>query len=167
MNRTPGQPDKFSQKWRRAGEEAQRRVAGKPLPRLMWENAVRKEAVSRSAGDFDAQTAFAAWLQGWTEAELQNQMRPRNGTNGNFQFKKGPRTPAEIDALRHRISQLIELSPGAEDMKRYNQVYDDRQYIYAAHVVNVLDWALGNLSTEELLSESHLDWAHLRRILGR
>jgi hypothetical protein len=170
MTTAPRQPDKFSQKWRNAGAEAQRRVAGKPIVRVLWESAIRKdETFQADNAHFDTQRAFAAWLQGWTKEEIQNQLRPkhRSSKSDSVFFKDTPRTPEEIEALRKTIRQLVELSPSAEDMNLYSQVHDDKQFIYACHVVDVLDWMLGKISTEDFLSDAYLNLEYLREIMKR
>jgi hypothetical protein len=168
MNRTPHKENKFSERWKRAGAETQRKIAGKPVARILWESAVRKDETFKTDSEhFDSQTAFAAWLQGWTEAEIQNQLRPNKPQAGSFDFKKGPRTPEEIDALRHKIGKLMAFSPAAQDMALFGRVHDDPSFRYAAVLGDVLDWVSGKISTEELLSENYLDIEHLRQIMKR
>lgn len=169
MDRTPRKVDKFSEKWQRAGAETQQRVAGKPIARVLWESAVRKdETYQADSRHFDAQTAFAAWLQGWTEAEIENQCRlAAKAQTGHFAPHRGPRTPQEIDELRQMIAQLIEFSPSPQDMQLYGQVHDDPSFRYAGILGDVLDWVSGNLSTETLLSANYLDIEHLHRIMKR
>ena len=169
MSRMPHKENKFSEKWKRAGAETQRKIAGKPIARILWENAVRKDDSYKADSDhFDSQTAFTAWLQGWTESEIENQCRP-NGKphSGLFAAKKEPRTQQEIEELRATISKTVELSPAAEDMQLYRQVHDDKHFVYACNVGDVLDWVLGKISTEDFLSGDYVDLENLRRIMKR
>ena len=176
MNKPTHQPNPFHEKWKRAGAEAQRtvggsptRIAGKPIARVLWEKAVRKDdAFQSDSRQFNSQVAFSAWLQGWMDAEMQGSCRVKDAPPGShFGRKKGLRTPEEIADLRKTISSLIEFSPTAEDIQRYNQVHDDPRLLYAAHVGDVLDWVLGIISTEAFTSEDHLDVDGLRKILKR
>jgi hypothetical protein len=168
MDQAPKKPNhQFSDKWKRAGAEAQRKVGRKPVARLMWESAVRKDTGHPNGGSqFDSQKAFSAWLQGWTEAEIQSHSKP-TPAEGHFVEHKAPPTREQIEDLRNNISALIEFSPTAEDMVLYDKAHDDPQFIFAAHVGDVLDWVLGKMSTEEFLSDGHLDMEHLRHILKR
>ncbi len=168
MNRMSHKENKFSEKWMRAGAETQRKIAGKPVARILWENAVRKDETFKTDSEhFDSQTALAAWLKGWTEAEIQNQLRPSKPQTGSFASKKDPRTAEEIDQLRQEIGKLLEFSPSARDMELYGRVHDDPSFRYAAVLGDVLDWVSGKLSTEALLSENYLDMEHLRKIMKR
>lgn len=168
MDSKPRKENKFSQKWKLAGAETQRKIAGKPVARILWESAVRKDESFKSDSEhFDSQSAFAAWLQGWTEAEIQNQLRPSNPQTGSFASKNGPRSPQEIDALRYKIGKVLSFSPSAQDMALFNRVHDDPSFRYAAVLSDVLDWVSGKLTTEALLSENYLNLEHLREIMKR
>jgi hypothetical protein len=168
MDKTPPQKNKFSEKWKRAGAETQQKIAGKPVVRIMWENAVRKdETYQADSEQFDSQEAFLAWLQGWTESELQNQLRPNKPQQWTLISQKGPRTPQEIQALGNQIAKLLLFSPSAQDMELYGQVHDDPSFRYASILSDVLNWVSGNLSTEALLSENYLNIDHLRKIMKR
>jgi hypothetical protein len=168
MDSKPRKQSKFSEKWKRAGAETQRKIAGKPVARILWESAVRKDETFKSDSEgFDSQSAFAAWLQGWTEAEIQNQLRPNKPQTGSFDFKNSPRAPQEIDALRDKIGKVLAFSPSAQDMELYGRVHDDPSFRYAAVLGDVLDWVSGKLSTEALLSENYLNMDHLRKIMKR
>lgn len=176
MHRTPRQYDPFSEKWMQAGAAAQRSVTGKSVPasrksvaRALWERAVRQDPTFQSnSGNFNTQASFSAWLQGWMDSEIQNQ-RPQKSTtaDGHFEREKGLRAEEEIAALRDKIGKLVEFSPTAKDMLLFDQVHDDPRFIFACHVGDVLDWVLGKTSTEEFLSDSHMDMEHLQHILKR
>lgn len=176
MHRTPRQYDPFSEKWKQAGAAAQRTVAdkpapasGKPVARRMWERAVRQDpAFQMDSANFNTQAAFAAWLQGWMDSEIQHRCPPKSGQmSKGFFTQKGFRSEQEIAALRDKLAKLIEFSPVAKDMLLFDQVHDDPRFIFACHVGDVLDWVLGKTSTEEFLSDTYLDMEHLEHILKR
>jgi hypothetical protein len=177
MTKSPQPPDAFSEKWQRAGAEAQRKVAGKPLPdtgkpiaRILYEKALHTDpAFQNDKGNFNVQVALTAWLRGWMDAEMgTNPCKPKAAPSaGHFGQKKGVRSEQEIAALRDKLAKLIEFSPVAQDMLLFDAVHDDPRFIFACHVGDVLDWVLGKTSTEEFMSDSYIDMEHLQHILRR
>ena len=176
MHKSPQQPDAFSEKWQRAGAEAQRKIAGKPLPdtgkpiaRILYEKALHTDPTFQTdKGNFNVQVAFTAWLQGWMDAEMGSSCKSKAvPSEGHFGQKKDVRSEQEIAALRDKIAKLIEFSPIAKDMLLFDQVHDDPRFVCACHVGDVLDWVLGKISTEDFLSDSYLDMEHLQHILKR